>query len=133
MAKISDYAPLDLVKLEFENYAGEVTGEFINVRRIDSKAVRDAMHQYHESIVGSETSPSEEAVGLALMTALIDSWSFSEEITSESVSGLMDLYPRTATFPGIDAKILEASANKANFIKKKPAVNNPSVSVVEAG
>lgn len=133
MGKISDYAPLDLVKLEFENYAGEVTGEFINIRRIDSKAVRDAMHIYHENAVGSETTASEEDVGLALMTALIDSWSFSEEITSESVSGLMDLYPRTATFPGIDAKILEASANKANFIKKKPAVNNPSVSVVEAG
>lgn len=133
MGKISDYAPLDLVKLEFENYAGEVTGEFINVRRIDSDPFRKAMLDYNRSAAEMEASPSDVERGVAMIVALIDSWSFDEGISIGSVGALIKLYPRTTTFPGIDAKILEAATNKHAFVKKKPAVNNPPVSGVEIG
>lgn len=133
MAKISDFKPADIVRIEFEDYAGKETGEFINIRRIDSQAVRDRMHDFHEQYAGSEKKASDEEAGLALMVALIDSWSFDEEINAETVKGLCELYPRTATFSGVDAKMLEAAANKANFIKKKPATDPASVAGMEAG
>ena len=133
MGKISDYAPLDLVKLEFENYAGEVTGEFINVRRIDSKAVRDAMTEYNRMAAEAETPPTEDQKNIAFNMALIDSWSFDDDINEESVRWLLDIYPRTASFDGIDWLMLRAAQNKSSFVKKKPAVNNPPVSGVEIG
>lgn len=118
MAKIADYKPADTVRLEFEDYSGNPTSEWLTVRRIDSQPVREAMLEYNRLAAEAETPPTDEQRGVAFVKSLIDSWSFDEAITEETVSGLIDLYPRTQNFPGIDAKILEASTNKSAFVKK---------------
>lgn len=133
MGSISDYKPADTVRLEFDNYDGNPTGEWLTVRRIDSPAVRDAMLEYNRLAAESETPPTDEQRGVAFVRSLIESWSFDEEITDETVSGLIDLYPRTQSFQGIDAVILKASSDKGSFVKKKPATDQPSGAGVEAG
>jgi len=133
MAKITDYKPADTVRLEFEDYAGQPTGEHLKIRRIDSQLVRDEMLEYNRIAAEAETPPTDEERGVAFIKALIDEWSFDEEITIETVSGLIDLYPRTATFVGIDVIILEASKTKSAFVKKKPTTDRVSESGMEAG
>ncbi len=133
MAKISDYKPADFVRLEFEDYAGEKTGEWIDVLRIDHPFVRKQMMDYNREVAEEETPPTDEQRGVAFIMALIEDWSFDEEISHETVSGLIELYPRTQTFPGIDSKILEAATNKSAFVKKKPTTDRVSGAELEAG
>ncbi len=110
MSNFDSYVPADIVRIEFEDYAGNPTGEWLNVRRIDSQEVVQAYVDYNRA-VAEGADPDE--LGVNLLNIMIESWSFDDELSSESVQ-------RFATvFPAVVDQIITAAQTKANFITKK--------------
>lgn len=110
MSNFDNYAPADTVRIEFEDYAGNPTGEWLNVRRIDAPEVVQAYLDYNRALA---EGADQDAVGSNILGVMIESWSFDDELNQESVE-------RFATvFPSVVDQIITATQTKTNFIAKK--------------
>ncbi len=110
MSTFDSYTPADTVRIEFEDYAGNPTGEWLNVRRIDSQEVVQAYLEYNRAVA---EGADPEKLGTNLLGIMIESWSFDDELSAESVQ-------RFATvFPTVVDQIITAAQTKVNFIAKK--------------
>lgn len=110
MSNFENYAPAETVRIEFEDYAGNPTGEWLNVRRIDSQEVVQAYLEYNRAVA---EGADQEKLGTNLLCIMIESWSFDDALSTESVQ-------RFATvFPAVVDRIITAAQTKANFVAEK--------------
>lgn len=115
MASFRDYEAVQTATVELFH------GESLQVRSVSSpEFMIKALPIYREKAVKDKMTIDEETkYNISITFALVESWSFNEDLTLENFIDMLQSPARSAIAGQICKLINDVSANMDNFVKKK--------------
>jgi hypothetical protein len=119
MASFKDYKFKKTVKLPL------FAEEFLHIRQISASEFTQAAHGYHLErlelkAAGALTDEEDARLNLAMVWALVDSWSFDDELTLENFVDFLQSPDRSGMAAQWVQAIHRTADNSDSFIQKKP-------------